>query len=203
MPRTTTSVVYPGATAREPWWRSPDVAVAASLFVTDALFLGQGLLAALLLMKVFGALVPKALVLKKIRRDFWPTVRRAALYGVTAIAIMLTVNFNNFLAQQRADKLIAAIELYHASYGRFPLALEALVPRYLAAVPRAKLTLTFGDFTYRAHERDAMLAYIAMPPLGGSCYDFGERRWYDVTARAHQLPTCGRSQAVAQQESER
>lgn len=202
MPRTSASLVYPGASAREPWWRSPDVAVAASLFVADALLLGQGLLAALLLIKVFGVLVPKALLLKKIRRDVWPTARRAALYGVTAIAIMVTVNFNNFLAQQRADKLVAAIELYHASHGRFPLALDALVPRYLAAVPRAKLTLAYGDFDYEARGREASLAYFQVPPLE-ACYDFGQRRWHDVTVRAHQLPNCGRSQSVAQQESER
>lgn len=201
MPRTSASLVYPGASAREPWWRSPDVAVAASLFVADVLLLGQGLFAALLL-KVFGVLVPKALLLKKIRRDVWPTTSRAALYGVTAIAIMVTVNFNNFLAQQRADKLVAAIELYHASHGRFPLTLHALVPRYLAAVPRAKLTLAYGDFDYEARGREASLAYIQVPPLE-ACYDFGQRRRHHVTVRAHQLPNCGRAQSVAQQESER
>ena len=203
MPRTTASAVYPGASARKPWWYSPDVALAVSLFVTDVLFLGQGLLAALLLLKVFGFLMPKALLLKKIRRAFWPTARRAALYGVTAIAIMVTVNFNNFLARQHADKLIAAIELYHATHGRYPLVLDVLVPRYLAALPRAKPTLAYGDFDYEARGRDASLTYFQVPPLSGACYDFSQRRWHNITARAHQLPTCGRTLAVAQQESER
>ena len=203
MPRSASSTPYPGLSTFRSWWRSSDAVLAALLFVTDALLLGQGLLAALLFIKVFGGLVPKALLLKKVQRDGRPTVRRALLFGLTAVAIMMTVNFNNHLARQRAIRLIAAIELFHATHGRFPLALEALVPRYLGAVPRAKLTLAFSDFQYQTRERGAMLAYIEVPPFGVSCYDFGERRWHEATARAHHLSRCGHPLAVAQQESGR
>ncbi len=203
MPRTVSITPYSDLASLQPWWRSPEALLAGLLFVADGLLLGQGLLAALLLIKVFAALLPKALLLKKVQRDPWPTFRRAMLFGLTAVAIMITVNVNNHLARQRATELIAAIELYHATHGRFPLALEALVPRYVAAVPRAKLTLAFGDFHYQARERNAMLAYIEVPPFGGACYDFGERRWHNATARARHLSTCGRALTVAQQESGR
>lgn len=203
MSRWVASAAYTHSLSRRPWWRCPDVVVAVSLFITDALVLGQGLLAALLLITVFGGLVPQALLLRKLRRDVWPTARLAVLFGVTAVAIMTTINLNNHLARQRASDVVAAIELYYATNGRFPLVLEALVPRFLAAVPRAKFTLAFNDFIYQPRTRDAVLAYVEVPPFARLCYDFAERRWHNDIRRMQHITTCGRSQAVAQQEPER
>jgi hypothetical protein len=173
------------------------------LFAADALLLGQGLLAALLLMTVGGWLLPKAMLLVKVGRDAWPTVRLATLCGLTAVAIMATINLNNHLARQRATRLIQAIELYRAANGRYPLALEALVPRYMTAIPRAKYTLTFNQFVYQQFDQHALLGYVEVPPFGRPCFDFDQRRWHDAMVGEQAYSNCGRALAVAQQESAR
>lgn len=188
------------AAVRRPWWRRPAPFAALLLFVADALLLEQGLLAALLLVTVCGWLLPKALLLHKVRRDVMPTLRLALLFSATAIAIMATININNHLARQRATDLIDAIDLYRAAQGRYPLVLDALVPRYIAAVPRAKYTLAFSQFSYQQHGSRARLSYVEMPPFARPCFDFAQRRWHDVLAARERLSQCDRALAVAEQE---
>lgn len=191
------------APALRPWWRLGTLLLAVLLFIADALVLGQGLLAALLMMAVFGWWMPKAMLLVKVRRNAWPTVRRAALFGLTAVAIMAAINFNNHLARQRATRLIQAIDVYRATTGRYPLALDALVPRYITAIPPAKYTLAFNQFDYQQFDQRAHLGYVEVPPFGRPCFDFAERRWHDVALRADRYPNCGGGFAVAQQEPRR
>lgn len=200
MSRIAVSRNQPKSPARACWWRYPALYAALMLFTADALLLEQGLLAALLLMTVFGWLVPKALLLSKVRRDAWPTLRLALLFGATAVAIMATINLNNHLARQRAARLIEAIDLYHASQGRYPLALDALVPRYIAAVPRAKYTLAFNQFIYRQQAPRARLAYVEVPPLARPCFDFEQRRWLGAERAGAAQPSCDRAFMVAEQE---
>lgn len=178
------SVDLPSSAARprRGGWRAA-LLLAVTLFVLDALLLGQGLLAGLILVTIFGWLVPKALLLVKVERDARPTVRLALLLAFTAVAIMLTINANNRLARQRALGLVKAVEIYRAVHGRYPLALDALVPRYLAEVPRAKYTLAFGDFVYQREDDRALLGYVEVPPYGRPCYDFAARRWQDIDWR--------------------
>lgn len=201
MSRAVTSIERPSAGSLRPWWWRPAPYFALLLFAADTLLLGQGLLAALLFVTVCGWLLPKALLLVKVRRDAWPTVRLALLFSLTAVAIMTIININNQLARQRATHLIEAIDLYRASNGRYPLALEALVPRYIVAIPRAKYTLAFNLFVYQQFDRRAVLGYVEVPPFGRPCFDFAERRWHDVVMRVDAYSNCGRALAVAQQES--
>ncbi len=189
------------APALRAWWRRPAPYAALLLFAADALVLEQGLLAAFLLMTVCGWLLPKALLLNKVHRDAGPTVRLALLFSVTAVAIMATIHINNHVARLRAERLIAAIDLYHASQGRYPLALEALVPRYIAAIPRAKYTLAFNQFLYHQHLSAARLGYVEVPPVLRPCFDFGQRRWHETSTISGQHSTCDRALVVVQQET--
>jgi len=177
--------------------------VAVLLFAADALLLGQGLLAALLLMTVCGWWIPKAMLLIKVRRDAWPTLRLAVLFGLTAVAIMIAINVNNQLARHRATRLIQAIDVYRAAHGRYPLALDALVPRYIGAIPLAKYTLAFNRFDYRQAEQRARLSYVEVPPFGRPCFDFAERRWRYIVMRGEHSTNCNRDFAIAQQEPSR
>ncbi len=203
MSRALASGVRGSPAVRHPWWRRPALLVALLLFTADALLLGQGLLAALLLVTVGGWLLPKALLLAKVGRDVWPTIRVALLFSLTAVAIMVTININNHLARQRATRLIQAVDLYRAANGRYPLVLDALVPRYAASVPRAKFTLAFNQFVYQRIEQRALLGYVEVPPFGRPCFDFEQRRWLDVGFGGQRQFNCGRLRAVAQQESMR
>ncbi|MGE0860033.1 MAG: hypothetical protein AB7I01_02275 [Gammaproteobacteria bacterium] len=171
------------APAARRWWRRPAPLLALTLFVLDALLLGQGLVAALLLMLVGGLLLPKALLLFKLRRDGWAVLRLALLLTLTALAIMLTISGNNRLARSRAMAVVEAVDTYRGVHGRYPLSLDALVPRYLAAVPRAKYALAFDDFLYERAGDGARLGFVEVPPFGRPCYDFTLRRWQEIDWR--------------------
>lgn len=155
----------------------PAFYAAAALFLLDAFIMGQGMIAAAILLGVAVWLVPKAALFFAAGRNGWPTTRLALLLAATAVAIMLTINLNNTLAQQRAQQLIAAIEIYRAASGRYPPTLDALVPGYIDTIPQAKYTLTFNRFLYLNRARRVSLAYVDVPPFGRPSYDFANRRW--------------------------
>jgi hypothetical protein len=110
-----------------------------------------------------------------------PTFRLGLVLSLCAIAIMVTINFNNKLAQQRANTLVSAIAHYRALAGHYPPALDDLVPVYIDAVPRAKYTLSFNRFEYDNFGERVMLSYADAPPFGRIGYDFSERRWLSST----------------------
>jgi len=96
------------------------------------------------------------------------------------LVIVVTVTWivaNNALAARRADALVAALHRYEARHQRLPDSLQALVPEFIPAVPRAKYTLMFGDFLYYASERQHVLMWVMIPPFGRQLYDFERRRW--------------------------
>jgi len=153
---------------------------ALGLFVLDGLVMGQGWLAAVALLAVGIWLLPKAWLIHSLDRDARPLWRLCGSIGLSAVATLTFINFNNELARQRAAEVIGAVELFRAVAGRYPRDLPELVPTYLAAVPRAKFTLTYGDYVYTADERNARLSYIDVAPLGLRAYDFASQRWGDA-----------------------
>ena len=203
MARALASQTLAKAASGRPWWRRPAPLVALALFAADALLLGQGLLAALMLVTVCGWLLPKALLMRKVRRDATPTVRLALLLSATAIAIMAPINVNNHLARQRAGELIQAVDLYRAANGRYPLVLDALVPRYIDAVPRAKFTFAFNEFVYQRNGSRARLSYVEVPPFARACYEFAQRRWPDALGATQRPAHCDGGLGVAEQEPSR
>ena len=157
--------------------RWPALYFALSIFVLDALVMGQGLMAALTLIGVGVWLLPKAYLFALIGRNVWPTLRLATVLGIAAIAIMLTINFNNGVARDRAEHLVRAIESYRSVTGRYPADLADLVPGYVHTVPKAKYTLSFNRFIYLNRGERVSLAYVDVPPFGRPYYDFRGRAW--------------------------
>ena len=56
------------------------------------------------------------------------------------------------------------------------------MPTYLPAVPRAKYTLGWGNFTYTSLGSDPdephhVLMYVALPPFGRRLYHLEQGRW--------------------------
>jgi hypothetical protein len=124
----------------------------ALLVWLDALFLGHGLLS-LVLVPVF--------TLVQLGRGGWDTLssRRgvalqrlaaAGVWVVGGVAALGFVGLNSSMAHHRADMVIAACREYEQDYRRLPHTLEDLVPRYLSAVPRARLMPVAGEFVYVA-----------------------------------------------------
>ena len=164
------------ATERESpvaWW----LAAALAMWMLDGLVLGLGFVAAGLLLAVLVGLLPRYLLRRLTGVADRRTVQLGALCALIAVLIMLTINFNNRVAQQRAESLVSAITHYRAVAGRYPGRLEDLVPVYIDAVPRARYTLAFNNFSYRNAAGHAMLAYAVAPPFGRAVFDFRTRRW--------------------------
>ncbi|MGR8921022.1 MAG: hypothetical protein ACU85V_15510 [Gammaproteobacteria bacterium] len=152
------------------------LAAVAALYVLDALVLGQGFIAAALLL-AGAAVVPKWLLLARVGRNDGRAAALATLLLASGAGAMFTINANNRLAQARADDLVERVQEYRALAGRFPATLDELVPAYVASVPRAKYTLGFGHFDYSNSDGGVFLAYASAPPFGREVYDFRRQRW--------------------------
>ena len=121
----------------------------------------SGLASGLAILVVIGVLLPMALSAGKepcgLRRQRWT---RFLIY---TIAVSAGMGFNSQASkkeQSSYDSIIAAVERYKADEKRYPDALEQLVPKYLAAVPTARI----GKFTYEPNNPDdAHLSYMPEP----------------------------------------
>ena len=150
---------------------------AFALFVLDAFVMGQGLVAAVILLCVGAWLLPKAYLFSLAGRNSRPILRFAGALAIAAVAIMSTINFNNRVAQDRAEGLVAAIESYRSVNGSYPADLDQLVPGYVEDVPIAKYTMSFNRFVYLNRGDRAFLGYVDIPPFGRPYYDFLAKRW--------------------------
>lgn len=95
-------------------------------------------------------------------------------------------------AKAQADRVIEACEAYRRENGSYPPSLEALVPRHLPSVPRARYTVAFGEFSYRPRtapegappapgaRAHTSLSFTTVAPFGQSFYVFEEKRWGDL-----------------------
>jgi hypothetical protein len=150
------------------------------LFLFDLGYAGQGLLSLLVAVCGLGVLTVGAL---------WSAVRgaaprarsralRAGLYLLLGLAAYGTARFHGATAETHAVRVIEACRAFEARHGMLPNRLEDLVPEFLPAVPRAKYTLAWGEFTYSTFtEKRHTLMYVAFPPFGRRVYHFEARRW--------------------------
>jgi hypothetical protein len=150
------------------------------LFLFDLGYAGQGLLSMLIASCGLGLLTAGAL---------WSTFRgaaprarsralRAGLYLVLGLAAYSTARFHAATAETHAVRVIEACRAFEARHGMLPSRLEDLVPEFLPAVPRAKYTLAWGEFTYSAFSGSRhTLMYVTLPPFGHRVYHFEEAQW--------------------------
>jgi hypothetical protein len=167
--------------AQPPRLRRTAVALAL-LFLADLGFAGQGIFSLVVATIGVGLLTLGAL---------WAAVRgtapralarsravRAAMYlclGVTTVAVM---RIHATTAENHAAQVIEACRAYQARHGKLPDRLQELVPEFLPAVPPAKYTLSWGEFTYlTSGDQSHTLMYVALPPFGRRLYHFEEARW--------------------------
>jgi hypothetical protein len=88
----------------------------------------------------------------------------AVVWAGAGAAILSFIMYNHTLARTRAKNVIAACRRYEADNGRLPSSLGELVPRYLAAVPRAKSTPFNYAFEYSDHRSPAPSDEAAQTP---------------------------------------
>ena len=103
---------------------------------------------------------------------------RATLYLALGIAAYGTASFHRSTAETHAARVIDACRAFQARRGALPNRLDDLVPEFLTAVPRAKFTLAYGEFTYSTRdEHRHTLMYVTLPPFGRRVYHFEGARW--------------------------
>lgn len=95
------------------------------------------------------------------RQQLWR--QRWTRFLIYAIAVSVGMGLHSQASkkeQSSYDSIIAAVERYKADEKRYPDALEQLVPKYLTAVPAARI----GKFTYgSSNPDDAHLSYMPEP----------------------------------------
>jgi hypothetical protein len=100
---------------------------------------------------------------------------------VLGLAAFGTARFHVATAETHAAAVIEACRAFETRHGMLPDRLEDLVPEFLPAVPRAKYTLAWGNFTYSSSSSSAAkqhtLMYVTLPPFGRRVYHFEQRQW--------------------------
>jgi hypothetical protein len=149
---------------------------ASLLVLLDAFFLGQGVISVL----VGAWLLLVSLPLSFTRKNIPVRPERLRNIGIyaTAVALVLVVTqANDYIARQRADRLVSAVNAYHEKYEKYPESLDALVPEFIEHVPLAMYTFVFNAFYYDKTQGGAALFYVDMPPFGRPSYSFDEQQW--------------------------
>ena len=155
-------------------------AILGILFLLDLGYSGQGLLSLLIAASGFAVLTVGAAW--SVARGAIPLARRRAFRGGVYLflgaATLATMRLHAVTAETHAARVIEACRAFERRHGTLPDRLDELVPEYLSAVPRAKYTLAWGNFTYSTSgTRDHTLMYVALPPFGRRIYHFDDNRW--------------------------
>lgn len=156
--------------------------VAASLYLADAVWLGQGIVAVFVIGFVVFLAVPRALWAWFRKEYDLRNLRLAkiALYTVTAIAIIGTIRLDIYLAEEKAEELVATLKQYQLRHGHYPDRLDALVPEFITFVPRARFSFALPSFAYIATPQSHNLSYVVMPPFGRKIYHMESGQWTEM-----------------------
>ena len=162
-------------------WRRTAL-VLTGLFLVDQTFSGQGLFS--FAVAVGGLVLLTGGALWSLVRGTRPLARsrglRASAYLLLGVATFAATRLHLATAEHHAADVISACQAYKMQYGVFPATLQQLVPEFLPAVPRAKYTLAYGEFTYWASSEAHTLMYVAPPPFGRRLYHFEQAVWTQV-----------------------
>jgi hypothetical protein len=170
-----------GTDAQPPRLRRTAVALTL-IFLADVGFAGQGLFSLLVATVGVGVLTFGAVwaaVRGAVPRG-WVRSRamRATMYLCLGIMTFAVMRIHTATAENHAAQVIEACRAYQARHGRLPDHLQELVPDFLPAVPAAKYTLSYGEFTYlTSGHQSHTLMYVTLPPFGRRLYHFEEARW--------------------------
>jgi hypothetical protein len=170
-----------GTEGQPPRLRRTAVALAL-LFLADLGFAGQGLFSLLVATVGVGLLMLGALwsAVRGTAPRVWARSRamRAAMYLGLGVVTVAAMRVHTVTGETHAAQVIEACRAYQARHGRLPDHLQALVPEFLSAVPPARYTLSYGEFTYSTSgDNSHTLMYVTLPPFGRRLYHFEEARW--------------------------
>ena len=157
---------------------------ATAVYLLDAWVLGFGIFGAFL--GSVAALVALARALsafgQRQRSHAFAHLGMIGIWVFTAALTLGTTRWQASHAKAHAETVIAACNAYKAANGSYPDTLQALVPTYLPAIPRAKYTLVAGTFAYfrRPAPAQTMLMFTIIPPFMRTSYTFETDSWFTV-----------------------
>lgn len=167
------------ATLPEAPERSLAFVVIATLIwaIIDSFLFAQGVIS--LVLCIVGVLyfLPRAIAARRDRTRFKLRLSKAAITTVAGLTALGIIVYGNVIARERAEKLIAAVEQFHAKHGRYPKRLEEIVPAFITHIPVAKYVLIADKFIYFGSDSRHSLMYVFAPPFGRYVYTFEERKW--------------------------
>jgi hypothetical protein len=141
--------------------------IAAVLYVADAFVLLGEYFDYVLSGVVLLYFLPATLwALRRDRRVAGLRAAKAGIYLIAVIAILLTIDLQNRMADRRAARVGDACLAYLAKYHHYPQDLNALVPEFISYVPVARYGLPIDRFVY---DRGLTLSYGTF-----------EKREYDI-----------------------
>ena len=158
------------------------IVISGLWFITDGLFLNQGLFSILWLLLSAPVLLV-LLVWGKVRdqrkkpSNWRMKAAKVLVFSLAAACVLVSIRLNNDMAGRRAERLATACEQFNAKYHRYPHKLEELVPEFLPAVPLAKYVLNGQSAHFVYLEGDRTIMFYDVPPFGRSYYHLGSRWW--------------------------
>jgi hypothetical protein len=147
---------------------------AGVLLVADGVVYGSFLLSAVVCPTWFLAVAARAII----RREDWRlSIARVAVPLITLGIVLGNAALQSRIARANAERIIDAVTRYRAAHGSYPRAIDALAPRFLDSVPRAKYALAFATFKYFEFRGEHTLMWVSVPPFGRPYYSFEKARW--------------------------
>lgn len=111
------------------------------------------------------------------RGDWRVSVTRVVIPVITLGLIFGNASLQSRMARVKAERIIDACTQYRTVNGVYPKTMEALVPKYLDSIPRAKYALVLGEFSYSESDGQHSLMWVSTPPFGRPYYNFEQARW--------------------------
>ncbi len=140
---------------------------------------GLGVFAVLLGAILILIYLPRSLLAKKYATCRKERLVRFSIYLSAVGVVLVLIPINKQIGEERAEKIIAAVESYKVANGKYPDRLDQLAPQFIAEIP-AKARISFADIGFRYHagnEGRPTLMYLAMPPFGRRIYSFATKSW--------------------------
>lgn len=151
---------------------------AVCIFVIDSFVIGAPTFTFFVAIYVVFYLLPVTLfsIRNKPKRRFFGN--KLLIYGVMVAASLGFYTWDISMAEQKADRIIGAVNQYYLDEGRYPLSLANLVPGYLPEIPKPRIVP--GVFYYVGAPDDPHLMYAHMPPFGRMSWSFREKKWVEL-----------------------
>ena len=145
------------------------------IFIFDSFMLGAPMISVFVVIYLIIYVIPVTLMSVKNKPRFRFYGYKLVIYAVLVFSSFGFHSYDISIAKQRSEVVIAAVNQYHQDKGRYPGALQNLVPAYLSEIPRPRIAP--GVFYYVGAPENPHLMFVDFPPFGRASWSFSNREW--------------------------